>query len=595
VSTTRGDASRSETDVSPQRQSEPAKVPYRLTAASAGSVIFWAAAATTVIWLMVLGRGLIFFYDEWDFVQSAGGPYLQNVLANHNGQTQMVPYTIYLLMLHTVGLHHYWPYRLVLALLDVLVGWLLYVATRTRIHPVVAASLAAILMLLGPAWQDLLWPFQIGFLGSVAGGLAAINLLARPGRWSGLAALAFLLISVGCSDVGVAFIVAVTVQLAWRRSTWRQLWIPLVPGALWAAWYLAKGRSGSPLHPSAVLHAIPTAAAAAAGSIIGLGPGPGGVLICAVGVAALVALVRSPKAGARLAMAMSGGVTFWGLTALARGSSDPNASRYLYPGAAFLLLVIAETWALLGASSVSRGLRPGLHASGRWQRRAQAAGLVAAVSLCAIVVWANATPLEAGSATLDSASASVGPELAAVQRAGTALPDSFRPDTTFMPQVVTGTYLRAVAQFGSPAPALGAGTADSNLESADLLLLRGRPIVLEPAAPVADCTPIALHTDGGVTAFTLPATGTALVTAPATSGITLRARAFAPHYTLPPIGLVSPGNTVSLRWDPQAAQGVHWRISLWPVVATSRPSSVADVRACRPIATPSPGASSRTR
>jgi len=543
---------------------------------------------------MVLGRGLTFYYDEWNFVQSADGPYLQNILANHNGQTQMVPYTIYLVMFHTVGLHHYWPYRLLVVLLDVLIGWLLYVAIRTRVHPVVAASMAAVLMLLGPAWQDLLWPFQIGFLGSVAGGIAAINLLDRPGRWSRLAAWACLLLSVASSDVGVAFVVAVTLQLAWHRRTWRDLWVPLVPGALWAGWYLSKGRSGSPLYPTSVLHSLPTATAITAGSIIGLGVGPGRVLILVVVVAALVALVRFPKEGARLAMAVAGGITFWVMTAVARGPSDPAPSRYLYPGAAFLLLVIAETSALLAASSVSRGLRPGRHASGRWERRAQAAGLVAVVSLCAIVVWANATPLEAGSATLHGASASVGPELAAVQRAGTALPDSFQPDTTFMPQVVIGTYLRAVAQFGSPAPALGSGTADSYLESADLLLLRGRPIVVEPAAPSADCTPIALHADGGVTAFTLPATGTALVTAPATSGVTLRARAFAPHYTLPPIGLVSPGSTVSLRWAPQGAQGVHWHISLGPVVATSRTSSVAGVSACRPVATQSPGTSSRT-
>ena len=295
VSTTRGDALRSEADVSPERENHPPTEVHRLNSARAATAIFWAAAATAVIWLMVLGRGLTFYYDEWNFVQSADGPYLQNILANHNGQTQMVPYTIYLVMFHTVGLHHYWPYRLLVVLLDVLIGWLLYVAIRTRVHPVVAASMAAVLMLPGPAWQDLLWPFQIGFLGSVAGGIAAINLLDRPGRWSRLAAWACLLLSVASSDVGVAFVVAVTLQLAWHRRTWRDLWVPLVPGALWAGWYLSKGRSGSPLYPTSVLHSLPTATAITAGSIIGLGVGPGRVLILVVAVAALVALVRFPK------------------------------------------------------------------------------------------------------------------------------------------------------------------------------------------------------------------------------------------------------------------------------------------------------------
>ncbi len=582
MSTTRGDASRSGTEVSPEPASDSAHTPHRLNPArAAGSLVFWAAAATTVIWLMVLGRGLTFFYDEWNFVQSASGPYLQNVLASHNGQTQMVPYTVYRLMLDTVGLHHYWPYRLLLVLLDVLVGWLLYVATRTRVHPVVAASMAATLMLLGPAWQDLLWPFQIGFLGSVAAGLAAINLLDRPSRWSNSGAFACLLFSVGCSDVCVAFIVGMTVQLAWRRDTWRRLWIPVVPGVLWAAWYLAKGRSGSPLYPSAVVHALPTVAAATAGSIIGLGVWPGRALILAVAVAAVVALIRSPGQAARLAMATCGAVTFWVLTAVARGASNPDPSRYLYPGAVFLLLVIAESAALLTAGAVRS---VGLHAHGAGRRRRQVAriGLVAIVVLCAVVISANASPLEQGSASLAGTSATVRAELAAVQKAGSVLPPSFQPDVARMPQVFTGTYLQAVAQFGSPAESLGAGTAAYNLQYADLVLLHGRPFMVQPAVPTANCTPVPLYDDGGVLAFTLPETGTALVTAPPTGAVVLRARAFGGQYALNPIGQVSAGGTVSVRWAPQGAAGVHWHISFWRNVNSPTPPGIVSAQACRP-------------
>ena len=35
----------------------------------------------------------------------------------------------------TVGLRHYWPYQLILALLDVGCGWLLFVVLRRKIQP----------------------------------------------------------------------------------------------------------------------------------------------------------------------------------------------------------------------------------------------------------------------------------------------------------------------------------------------------------------------------------------------------------------------------------------------------------------------------
>jgi len=45
----------------------------------------------------------------------------------------------------------------------------------------------AILLFMGTAYQDLLWPFQISYLGSVAGGLGALALLERalPPAWAG--------------------------------------------------------------------------------------------------------------------------------------------------------------------------------------------------------------------------------------------------------------------------------------------------------------------------------------------------------------------------------------------------------------------------
>ena len=85
-----------------------------------GVLVFGAAALCAVLWLLDLGRGLTFFLDEWDFIEYTGNPgYWHTVLQPHNGHPSMVPFSLYDLLLHTVGLRHYWPYQLILVLLSV--------------------------------------------------------------------------------------------------------------------------------------------------------------------------------------------------------------------------------------------------------------------------------------------------------------------------------------------------------------------------------------------------------------------------------------------------------------------------------------------
>ena len=88
---------------------------------------------------------------------------------------------------------------------------LLFSLLRRNVHPILAASGAAYLMLLGPAWQDLLWPFQVCFLGSVAGGLAALYLSPRNSRYSDIAVALCSLVAVCCCALGVAFSVVLIV------------------------------------------------------------------------------------------------------------------------------------------------------------------------------------------------------------------------------------------------------------------------------------------------------------------------------------------------------------------------------------------------
>jgi hypothetical protein len=100
------------------------------------------------------------------------------------------------------------PVYVVLTEALLIVAVLLFVYVRRRLGPWPAVMAAALLLFVGPAWQDILWPFEIGFVGSALFGLAMLLALDRGDRRGDLAACAFLAISAGFSSLGLSFLQA---------------------------------------------------------------------------------------------------------------------------------------------------------------------------------------------------------------------------------------------------------------------------------------------------------------------------------------------------------------------------------------------------
>ena len=59
---------------------------------------------------------------------------------------------------------------------------LLFLYLRRRVDPWLALLAAGIVLFLGPAFDDLIWDFQMGFTGSLAFGLGALLMLERGDR-----------------------------------------------------------------------------------------------------------------------------------------------------------------------------------------------------------------------------------------------------------------------------------------------------------------------------------------------------------------------------------------------------------------------------
>ena len=108
---------------------------------------------------------------------------LDALLAPHNEHLSLVPVLVFKALFSTVGIDAYVPYRVAGLVVHALVVVLLFVYARRRVGDLLALAAAAMILFLGHgAGTDVLWPFQIGFLGSLAAGIGALLALDRERR-----------------------------------------------------------------------------------------------------------------------------------------------------------------------------------------------------------------------------------------------------------------------------------------------------------------------------------------------------------------------------------------------------------------------------
>ena len=234
---------------------------------------------------------------------------------------------------------------------------LLFELVRRQAGDVMGVACALILLLLGAGWENLLWAFQMSFVGSVACGLAMLLALeATPSRLRMPLATGLLVASLMFSGVGLFFGVTAGVMLAVSKGRRRDLaWLAPV-AILFAAWFLVYGRNGAAPNPPSssdnilvlplyVLWGMGESAAA----LIGEGGlfGPPLLLLAAgaVGFAWWKGGITPLGLGAA-----AGLVSFYIVTGLSRaqlGYEQSGAGRYVYVGAVFWLIMLADALRLL--------------------------------------------------------------------------------------------------------------------------------------------------------------------------------------------------------------------------------------------------------
>jgi hypothetical protein len=487
-------------------------------------------------------RGQTFYSDEWGrlFFPNSDNDSFASLLRWRSGHLVILHVLLYKGLFGVFGADSYTPFRIVEALLVGTCGLLFYALARTRAGawPSLAATL--VLLFLGSAWEVTATPYGSVILLPIAFGLAALVCLQRFSRRGDLLACLLLIAAVASHSDGLAFVAAAAVLLAIQsgRRFLTRIWVVAVPGVLyvaWVAWYriTATGPPRAPVQPhdvgevpSTALSVCATGLSAISGFFGASGPGidgsfnlEAGYLLLGLLVIGVIWRIRSGSPPAReIWVPVVLALTFWTLLGLVRSTQRaPTESRYIYPSAVFLLLILLEfsrgirltpRIALIGLGALLISLVPNVINLHEQARQIRAASADERVELGALDLLRDEVP-----------AASI-PYLSRKNNILSVGGEGFR--------ILPVTYFPAFDRYGSPAysPAQIAAAGERRRQAADRVLLKGDDLTLSSLSARASAGRHGCRSTGGQP-IGVPATGLEIRPRRSRANVTVAARRFA--------------------------------------------------------------------
>ena len=429
------------------------------------------------------GKGQTFINDEWNYLVVFRGWNLETLLHPQNGHLIALPLIVYKAMYATVGSSSHLPYQVATVVFHLIVATLVFLLARQRVHLAVAVALTIMVVFYGAGWDTIMGAYELPNLIGMAAGLGMLLALERNSRGGDLTACLMLALSLASFSVGIAFAIGALLAVLLRgRGGWGRLWIVLIPGLLYAAWFIWARKFGQAevtlTSISSLASGMADQVAAVCAGLTGLFRVPGTVEIPAVleirsewgyplalVLAALVVFhVRRRPRTIRFWVLFCVLVVYLALVATGLDPARaPGASRYVYMASILTLLLIAE-----------------LAAEIRWST---ATGVVA-IALFGLALMANASILRAGGHLFQTEGETNQAELAALEFARDGLDTSTfvedgstthsHPDMLFP----AWAYFGMTEESGSPAYDLAELEASGELarEAADQELIRILPV-----------------------------------------------------------------------------------------------------------------------
>ena len=490
----------------------PVAAPSVRSKADAQRAAAWVHYVTLAIGaftLLYLARNQWFYFDEWDIIWPAEAA--RRFVEGHNGHWSSVPIAVWTAIQRTLGLGSYLPYIGVAIAAHLAVAHLLWrVLRRIRALPWVATSLITVFIFFGAAAENLMWAFQMGFMGAMAFGLGALLVALRPTLGIGGLVSVIILLTLGAATAGTSlplfFVVAIVILY---RHGWRTALIGVgVPSIIYLVWYVfIAGPNPTAIYRAQsvgeMLRGIPEFVAhmfVGAYDASTPVPGFGIVVITAIGLW-VVLLIVGRKLTTEVVVAtgmLASGVLFAALTAYSRlelGVGSAAESRYVYAVVIYTLPALALMLTLLTRDSIAR--------------------LIAIISLIAIVFAFNVGTLisqAGGGATREVHTHELISAALELSQAhpGEIDPDS-RPDPIYLP--------RTLAQLQS----LEATSGLTRIPFADDVRLTALTNVGLNTAPSPDSSESCVGELQKGTVFTVDARGV-VIDSPSGAALTLFAR-----------------------------------------------------------------------
>ena len=306
-----------------------------MNAGAALRVAHYLSLVACAVFVLAIAGEQWFYLDEFVYLgysrDTLGA--LGSLLENYNQHWSTYPILVYRGLRDTVGLGAYWPYVLVgvaghLAVVHLL--WLLML--RVAVAPLVATSLALVVLVTPAAVEHVLWGVNIGFLGSLAAGLGCLLLVPFVGGWSSRDRLAVVLATLSLPFSGMSILMVGTIGLSllllrgWRIAL-RFMVVPLVVQAAWAILYGGSELGGLTGAPGFMVDGL-----VGAGEHLLGGPHWLGIAFAIAYVAMLLALARTVPGPRSLpfALLLSASLCLALIGVGRAGLNNPEAGRYAY-------------------------------------------------------------------------------------------------------------------------------------------------------------------------------------------------------------------------------------------------------------------------
>ena len=458
--------------------------------------LFAAGVVGSGVLLLTWLSDTTFLRDEWSFLLHRRGSSPDVFLEPNYEHIAISLVAAYKALVGLFGMDSALPFQVMATVTFLASVVLMFIYVRRRVGPWLALAAALPILVLGAASDDLLWPFQTGFFGSMTAGLGALLALERRDRAGDVLACVLLVVSISFSSLGLPFALGIAVDVAWGADRARRAYVVALPLAFYAIWWLGWGHEADSHASFDTLATLPSyvldGLGAGIASWLGISVDDPAVesgdtwarVLLVVAVALAIWRLRRVRTVSRpLAVVGAIALSFWALAGLnAWFFRDPFNGRYQYMGAIFFVLVAAE---------LLRGVR----------LRALATAAVLAVAAVAAI---------ANLSTLHDAWAGIFANLGRYQRADLAAlelsRDSVDPSfeltqensgVDYLGLMDAGSYFSAVDAYGSPAysPDELAAAPENARAAADQVFAAALGVALAPNAPrgaPGACMPVTL-------------------------------------------------------------------------------------------------------